>query len=37
GKSTKISLRATNVFRKENDKWKLIGHHTDKLPFRQKD
>lgn len=36
GKKTKISLRATNVFRKENGRWKLIGHHTDKLPFMQK-
>ena len=33
GKPVKVSLRATNVFRKENGKWKMIGHHTDKLPF----
>lgn len=33
GKPTPISLRVTNVFRKENGEWKLIGHHTDKLPF----
>lgn len=35
GKPTQILLRATNVFRKENGEWKLIGHHTDKLPFMQ--
>lgn len=37
GKPVKISLRATNVFRKEGGEWKLIGHHTDKLPFMQRD
>lgn len=36
GKPTKVSIRATNVFRKENGKWKMIGHHTDKLPFLDK-
>lgn len=35
GKPVQVSLRATNVFRKENGEWKLIGHHTDKLPFMQ--
>jgi ketosteroid isomerase-like protein len=33
GKPTKVSIRATNTFRKENGQWKIIGHHTDKLPF----
>ena len=33
GKPQKVSLRATNVFRKENGQWKMIGHHTDLLPF----
>lgn len=33
GKPTEVSLRATNTFRKENGQWKMIGHHTDKLPF----
>jgi ketosteroid isomerase-like protein len=33
GKSAKVSLRATNLFRKEDGKWKMIGHHTDLLPF----
>jgi ketosteroid isomerase-like protein len=28
-----VSIRATNVFRKENGKWKMIGHHTDLLGF----
>ncbi len=36
GKPVQVSLRATNVFRKENGEWKLIGHHTDKLPFMQR-
>ena len=33
GKPVKVSLRATNIFRKENGHWKMIGHQTDKLPF----
>ena len=33
GKPQKVSLRATNVFRKEDGQWKMIGHHTDTLPF----
>lgn len=33
GKPEKVSIRATNVFRKENGQWKMIGHHTDLLPF----
>jgi ketosteroid isomerase-like protein len=33
GKPVKVSLRATNVFRKENGHWKMIGHQTDKLPY----
>ena len=36
GKPVAVSLRATNVFRKENGAWKMIGHQTDKLPFLQK-
>ena len=36
GKRQKVSLRATNVFRKENGQWKMIGHHTDLLPFLAK-
>lgn len=30
GQSFSISHRATNVFRREADCWKLIHHHTDK-------
>jgi ketosteroid isomerase-like protein len=33
GKTQTVSIRATNVFRKENGKWKMIGHHTDLLSF----
>lgn len=33
GKPGTVSIRATNVFRKEKDAWKMIGHHTDMLPF----
>ncbi len=36
GKKVKVSIRATNVFRKEQGRWKMIGHHTDKLPFLDK-
>ena len=28
-----VTIRATNLFRKEDGKWKMIGHHTDSLPF----
>jgi ketosteroid isomerase-like protein len=35
GRPQKVSIRATNVFRKENGKWKMISHHTDLLPFLQ--
>lgn len=36
GKTQKVKIRATNIFRKEDGKWKMIGHHTDLLPFLQK-
>jgi len=32
GKVEKVSIRATNLFRKEHGKWKMIGHHTDLVP-----
>jgi ketosteroid isomerase-like protein len=32
----KVSIRATNVFRKEGGKWRMIGHHTDLLPYLAK-
>jgi ketosteroid isomerase-like protein len=36
GKPQKVAIRATNLFRKENGAWKMIGHHTDLLPYLQK-
>jgi ketosteroid isomerase-like protein len=33
GKPQQVSIRATNVFRKEGGQWKMIGHHTDLLPY----
>jgi ketosteroid isomerase-like protein len=33
GKQQKVSIRATSTFRKEDGKWKMIGHHTDLLPY----
>jgi ketosteroid isomerase-like protein len=33
GKPAKVSIRVTNLFRNENGRWKMIGHHTDQLPF----
>ena len=35
GQPLEVSIRATNVFRKEHGTWKMIGHHTDLLPFLQ--
>ncbi len=36
GKPLPVSIRATNVFRLEGGKWKMIGHHTDILPSLEK-
>ena len=36
GKPAKVSIRATNLFRKEGGQWKMIGHHTDLLPYLEK-
>ena len=33
GKQREVAIRATNLFRKENGKWRMIGHHTDLLRF----
>ena len=33
GSSRAGAIRATNSFRKENGQWKMIGHHTDLLPY----
>ncbi len=37
GRPLEVSIRATNLFRKENGQWKMIGHHTDLLPFLTKE
>jgi ketosteroid isomerase-like protein len=36
GESHNVSIRATNLFRKEDGNWRMIGHHTDILSFLQK-
>lgn len=36
GKPSKVSIRATNIFRKEGGKWKMIGHHTDLVSYLEK-
>lgn len=36
GTSGSVLIRATNLFRKEDGVWKMIGHHTDKLSFLSK-
>jgi ketosteroid isomerase-like protein len=33
GQPQAVSIRATNIFRKENGTWKMIAHHADRLPF----
>ncbi len=33
GEKQEVSLRTTTTFRKENGIWKVIGHHTDTLPY----
>ncbi len=35
GEPQGVSIRATNLFRSEEGGWKMIGHHTDILPFLQ--
>ena len=35
GDPLKVSIRATHTFRKEKGEWKMIGDHTDLLPFLQ--
>lgn len=32
GHPQKVDIRSTNVFRKENGKWRMVGHHTDRFP-----
>jgi ketosteroid isomerase-like protein len=36
GKPQNVKIRATTTLRKENGVWKIIGHHTDLLPFLAK-
>jgi ketosteroid isomerase-like protein len=36
GKVVRLKLRATNSFRKESGTWKMVGHHTDTLPYLAK-
>lgn len=36
GKVERLNLRATNIFRKERGQWKMVGHHTDQLPYLAK-
>jgi|ERR1051326_3412855 ketosteroid isomerase-like protein len=36
GETQKLLIRATNIFRKEDGKWKMIGHHTDLLSYLAK-
>jgi len=33
GRTQQVSIRATNLFRKEGGTWKMIGHHTDLLAY----
>ncbi len=33
GRRLPVSIRATNIYRREDGAWKMIGHHTDLLPF----
>lgn len=37
GSPAPVAIRATNIFRKENGQWKMIGHHTDTLPFLEQE
>ena len=34
GHDEAVFLRATNLFRKEDGRWKMIGHHADRLAAR---
>ena len=33
GTAGTVTIRATTIFRKEDGKWKMIGDHTDLLPY----
>lgn len=32
-KPLQVAIRAASTFRKEDGKWKMIGHHADLLPY----
>lgn len=36
GKPVTVAVRATNIFRLEEGKWKMISHHTDIIPSLEK-
>jgi ketosteroid isomerase-like protein len=36
GKPVTVDIRATNIFRLEEGKWKMISHHTDIIPSLEK-
>ena len=36
GKPVTVAIRATNVFRLEEGKWKMISHHTEIIPSLEK-
>lgn len=33
GERHEVAIRDTNLFRKEGGAWKMVGHHSDPLPF----
>jgi ketosteroid isomerase-like protein len=37
GAPIQVQHRATNIFRRENDLWKLVLHHTDEVPALQEE
>lgn len=37
GEVVKVKLRGTNIYRKEDGAWKMVGHHTDTLPYLVKE
>ena len=37
GEEVHPNIRATTVYRKEGDSWKVISHHTDLMPWLQEE
>ena len=33
GQRHEVAIRDTNLFRREDGGWKMVGHHSDPLPF----